>query len=60
VKWVGAGIFEMRIPYGPGYRISHVRRGEVTYLLPCGEDKSSRNRDIQRAKDMAAKLDGSA
>nr|WP_276592330.1 MULTISPECIES: type II toxin-antitoxin system RelE/ParE family toxin [unclassified Methylobacterium] len=59
-KPVGAGIFEMRIPYGPGYRVSHVRRGAVTYLLLCGGDKSSQNRDIQRARDMAAKLDGSA
>ncbi|MCJ2020308.1 type II toxin-antitoxin system RelE/ParE family toxin [Methylobacterium sp. E-065] len=60
VKPVGAGIFEMRISYGPGYRVYYVRRGEVTYLLLCGGDKSSQIRDIQRARDMAAKLDGSA
>jgi putative addiction module killer protein len=57
-KPVGAGVFEMRIPYGPGFRVNYVRRGEVTYLLLCGGDKSSQTRDIQRAKSMAASLDG--
>lgn len=57
-KPVGAGVFEMRIPYGPGFRVYYVRRGEVTYLLLCGGDKSSQTRDIQRAKSMAASLDG--
>jgi putative addiction module killer protein len=60
VKPVGAGVFEMRIPYGPGFRVYYVRRGEVTYLLLCGGDKSSQTRDIQKAKSMAATLDGIA
>lgn len=60
VKPVGTGIFEMRIPYGPGYRVYYIRRGEVTYLLLCGGDKPSQSRDIQRARAMAAKLDGIA
>lgn len=51
---VGEGIFEMRIHFGPGYRIYYTRRGKVVYLLLCGGDKSSQKRDIQRAKTMSA------
>ncbi|MGU3666398.1 type II toxin-antitoxin system RelE/ParE family toxin [Methylobacterium sp. A49B] len=58
VKPVGSGVCEMRIPYGPGYRVYYVRQGEVTSLLLCGGDKASQTRDIQRAKRMAANLDG--
>ncbi|MGH1588180.1 type II toxin-antitoxin system RelE/ParE family toxin [Methylobacterium phyllosphaerae] len=60
VKPLGASVFEMRIPYGPGFRVFYVRRGEITYLLLCGGDKSSQTRDIQKAKRMAASLDGIA
>jgi putative addiction module killer protein len=58
VKPVGDGLYEMRIAYGPGYRLYYVRRGEVTYLLLIGGDKSSQSRDILKAKDMAADLTG--
>ena len=57
VRPVGSGVFEMRFPYGPGYRAYYVRRGAVTYLLLIGGDKSTQSRDIQKAKDMAATLD---
>jgi putative addiction module killer protein len=53
---VGDGISEMRIHFGPGYRLYFTRRGEVIYLLLCGGDKSTQKRDIKRAKAMLAAL----
>lgn len=53
---VGDGISEMRIHYGPGYRLYFTRRGEVIYLLLCGGDKSTQKQDIKRAKAMLAVL----
>jgi putative addiction module killer protein len=47
------GIGELRIDYGPGYRIYLVQRGQTTFLLLCGGDKSSQDRDIARAKQLA-------
>ena len=55
---VGAGVSEMRIHVGPGYRVYFTRRGEVVYLLLIGGDKSSQKRDIKRALEMAQALDG--
>jgi putative addiction module killer protein len=51
------GIGEMRVDYGPGYRIYFVRKGKVTYLLLCGGDKSSQERDIRKAIEMAKELE---
>jgi putative addiction module killer protein len=53
VRPVGSGISELRIPYGPGYRIYIEQRGETVVLLLCGGDKSTQRRDIQRAKEIA-------
>lgn len=55
-KAVGAGVFEMRVHTGPGYRVYYTRRGEVLYLLLLGGDKSSQQRDIQRAIELAQNL----
>jgi putative addiction module killer protein len=54
VKPVGAGISEMRIDYGPGYRIYFMRRGALVILLLCGGDKSTQSKDITNAKAIAA------
>ena len=53
---VSDGISEMRVHFGPGYRLYFTRRGRVVYLLLCGGDKSSQKRDIQRAKEMLVAL----
>lgn len=54
VKPVGEGISEMRIDYGPGYRVYFMRRGPVVVALLCGGDKGSQERDIALAKAIAA------
>jgi len=53
VRSVGGGISEMRIPYGPGYRIYFMRRGLALVVLLSGGDKGSQQRDIERAKRLA-------
>ena len=47
------GIGELRIDYGPGYRVYFVRKGNTLIVLLCGGDKSTQVRDIERAKSMA-------
>lgn len=53
VKSVGAGVSEMRIPYGPGYRVYYITRGPIVVVLLCGGDKSSQTGDIKQAKSIA-------
>ena len=56
VRPVGNGVSEMRIQYGPGYRLYFVRRGSDVVVLLCGGDKSSQRRDIERAKQIAQEV----
>jgi putative addiction module killer protein len=49
-KPVGEGVSELRVDYGPGYRIYFGQKGRVTVVLLCGGDKRSQNRDIVLAK----------
>lgn len=53
---IGEGVSEMRIHFGPGYRVYYTRRGEVIYLLLLGGDKSTQKRDIKHAIEMAHAL----
>jgi len=53
---VGGGVSEMRIHYGPGYRVYFTRRGEMFYLLLSGGDKSTQKHDIKRAISMVNEL----
>ena len=56
VAAVGNGISEMRIHYGPGYRLYFTQRGNDVVLLLCGGDKNSQARDIVMAKQIAKEL----
>ena len=56
VRPVGEGISEMRIQFGPGYRVYFVQRGTLLIVLLCGGDKSSQDKDIKTAKKLAAEL----
>jgi putative addiction module killer protein len=53
VKPVGGGVSEMRIDWGPGYRVYFARRGDVVVILLCGSDKRTQDRDIRRAIALA-------
>jgi putative addiction module killer protein len=50
---VGNGVSELRIHYGPGYRVYLQQRGAILVVLLCGGDKSTQARDIVLAKKLA-------
>ena len=56
VRPVGEGLSELRVNFGPGYRIYFVQRGKTLIVLLCGGDKNTQARDIKRAKELAAAL----
>ena len=58
VKPVGSGVSEMRIPYGPGYRVYILQRGAILVVLLCGGEKASQVEDIASATDMARQWKG--
>jgi len=53
VKPVGKGVSEMRVDYGPGYRIYFMSRGNVVVVLLCGGTKKTQQTDIERAIEIA-------
>jgi putative addiction module killer protein len=55
-KSLGGGLMEMRIDYGPGYRVYFVRRGAGIVILLCAGDKRTQHRSITRARELAEKL----
>lgn len=56
VKPVGSGVSEMRIDYGPGYRIYFIQRGELLIVLLAGGDKRTQETDIKTALRLAEHL----
>jgi len=52
-KSVGKGVMEMRIAYGPGYRIYYTNRGAGIVFLLCAGDKRTQRQDIGRAQELA-------
>ena len=56
VRPVGEGVSELRINYGPDYRVYFVRRGRSLVILLAGGDKSSQAREITKARSMARGL----
>ncbi|MHB8789043.1 MAG: type II toxin-antitoxin system RelE/ParE family toxin [Desulfobulbaceae bacterium] len=55
-KPVGNGVSEMRIHYGPGYRVYFVKRGEMLVILLAGGDKNSQSKDIATAINLAQQI----
>lgn len=56
---VGEGVSEIRIDYGPGYRLYFIRSGKVIFVMFCGGNKKTQAADIATAKEMAKEfLDG--
>lgn len=56
-KQVAKSVLEMRIHAGPGYRVYLARRGQRIVILLCGGDKTSQERDIARAVELAGKVE---
>ena len=52
---VGNGVMEMRIDYGPGYRVYYVHRGATIVILLCAGDKRTQRQDIKRARQLVEK-----
>ena len=55
-KSIGSGLHELRIHFGPGYRIYFTRKAGLVVLLLCGGDKSSQGKDIARARQILSEL----
>ena len=53
VRPVGAGVSELRLNYGPGYRVYYLQEGQRLIVLLCGGDKSTQDRDIKTAVEIA-------
>jgi putative addiction module killer protein len=55
-KAIGSGVSELRIHYGPGYRVYYTRLGGQIYILLCGCTKSSQSKDITKAIHLAQRV----
>src|SRR5713101_7598436 len=53
---VGSGVMEMRVDYGPGYRVYYVQRGATVVILLCAGQKGTQTRDVRRAYAIAQEI----
>lgn len=53
VRPVGKGLSELRLDVGPGYRVYYLQDGDTLILLLCGDDKSSQQKDNEKAHELA-------
>lgn len=56
-RHLGGGVCELKIHYGPGYRVYYSQRGETIVILLCGGDKDTQEEDIRKAKELASGLE---
>ncbi len=56
VELVGLGVSELKIDYGPGYRVYFVKQENILVILLCGGDKSTQIKDIQKAHELSQRL----
>jgi putative addiction module killer protein len=56
VKAIGGGISELRLAYGPGYRLYFTQRGDTLVILLAGGDKSTQRKDIAVARRLAERV----
>ena len=56
VRPIGHGLSELRIDYGPGYRVYYVQRGSILFVILCGGDKTTQRQDITRAQALAKEI----
>jgi len=54
---VGEGVLELKIDYGPGYRVYYTPRGSTLVVILCGGDKSTQAKDIRGATKIAAEIE---
>jgi len=57
IKRLSPAVSEVKIDYGPGYRLYLTRRGDALIILLCGGDKSSQRRDVEKAEQMAVEIE---
>jgi len=57
IKPVGKGVSELRVHFGPGYRVYLTQRGDVLIIVLCAGSKKTQQRDIQRAQELAKDLE---
>jgi len=56
IEPVGRGVTELKIDYGPGFRVYLLNQGNVIVILLCGGDKSTQEEDIRKAQDLAQRI----
>jgi putative addiction module killer protein len=56
VRWIGEGVTEMRIDFGPGYRVYYTQIGD-TYVMLLAGDKGSQKKDIAKAQQLASEME---